>query len=228
MKTNKIFINWSSGKDAALSLYELQQNPKFEVVHLLTSINKFYNRVTMHGLRVELLKKQIESLDLPYSLIDLPKTPSNEDYEDKMSQALEKMIDLGCSHAAFGDIFLEDLKKYREKQLARKNVKAVFPLWKKDTLEVANRFISLGFKAIVVCVDGSKLDQSFAGRTYNKSFLADLPSNVDPCGENGEFHTFCYVGPIFKNEIKFQKKGLEKRVYKHGDEEFVFWFQELA
>ena len=228
MKLNKAFLNWSSGKDAALSLYELQQSPKFEVVHLLTSINKFYDRVTMHGLRVDLLKKQISALDLPYSIVELPKSPSNEVYEEKMNQALDKMLGLGCTHAAFGDIFLEDLKKYRESQLARKNVKAVFPLWKNDTLEIAKRFIGLGFKAIIVCVDGSKLDQSFAGRFFDESFLADLPSSVDPCGENGEFHTFCYAGPIFKNKINFERNGLEKRVYKHEKEQFVFWFEDLV
>jgi len=199
----KTYFNWSTGKDSALALYYLLQDKNYSVDHLLTSVNSFHNRVSMHGLRRELLEQQVRSIGIPSSTIELPEAPSMEEYESVMTEAVMKLQKKGFKYAAFGDIFLEDLRKYRQEQLDRINVRAVFPIWKRNTKELLNEFISLGFKAIVVCINADLLEASFAGRVIDKSFINDLPKSVDPCGENGEFHTFCFDGPIFKTRIPY-------------------------
>jgi uncharacterized protein (TIGR00290 family) len=173
---------------------------------LFTTISEEYNRVSMHGVRKELLEKQANSIGIPLITISLPKNISNEEYEEVMYR---EMLDFKCHrvyHVVFGDIFLEDIKEYREKNLSKIGMNAIFPLWKiKDTQELAREFIDLGFKAIITVVDSNFLDKSYAGNMFNKEFIDSLPSEVDPCGENGEFHTFVFDGPIFFNPVKFQK-----------------------
>lgn len=231
----KTYFNWSSGKDAALALYYLQKEGKHEVNKLLTSVNAHYGRVSMHGLRRELLEKQAEAIGLPLNLLELPAEPSMEEYNQLMEKAILGLKSEGYTHTAFGDIFLEDLRKYREEQLKAVDVQAIFPLWKKDTKALIHEFLALGFKAIVVCINGELLDKSFVGREINENFLEDLPHNVDPCGENGEFHTFCFDGPIFNNPIQFSIGEKVFRAYKkpkdeesdEGEEKMGFWFCDL-
>jgi uncharacterized protein (TIGR00290 family) len=207
----KTYFNWSSGKDSALALHYLLQDKNYSVEHLLTSVNSFHNRVSMHGLRRELLEQQVRSLGIANSTIELPEEPSMEEYESVMTEAVMKLQRKGFKYAAFGDIFLEDLKKYREAQLDKMNIRAVFPIWKRNTKEILNEFINLGFKAIVICVKADLLEASFAGRIIDKGFISDLPKEADPCGENGEFHTFCFDGPIFTKAIPF---GIGEKVYR--------------
>ncbi|MFD2562175.1 Dph6-related ATP pyrophosphatase [Aquimarina rubra] len=200
---HKAYFNWSSGKDSAMALYLISEQKEFKVTKLFTTVNADYNRVTMHGLREELLNKQIESLNLPLQKVSLPKDVSMELYDQKMHKAVSQLKDEGFTHSVFGDIFLQDLRSYREEQLRKIGIQGVFPLWKRNTKELLEEFISLGFKAITVCVNAKYLDKSFCGRVIDHGFLKELPNNVDPCGENGEFHTFVFDGPIFNKPINF-------------------------
>ncbi len=210
---NKALFNWSSGKDSALALYKSLQDPTLEIITLLTSVNHLYQRVSMHGVRVALLEQQAKSIGLPLEIIQIPEMPTMEAYENAMKNTLQKCIKQGITHSIFGDIFLEDLRKYREDKLAEMELKGVFPLWKIPTQNIIQEFISLGFKTIVVCVNERYLDKSFVGRTIDQKFLDDLPSDVDVCGENGEFHTFTYDGPLFSNAIFFEKGEIVYRKY---------------
>ncbi len=214
MSRFKTYLNWSSGKDAALALYRLMQNKSFDVEHLLTTVTSGYDRVTMHGLRKKLLLAQIEAIGLPHSIVELPQQCNMSVYEHKILEAVTVLKHQSFTHSAFGDIFLEDLKVYREEQLKRINLKAVFPLWKKDSLLLLDEFIELGFKAIVVCANSTHFDKSFVGTIIDKHFASQLPEHVDPCGENGEFHTFCFDGPIFKNPISF---SIAETIYREYD-----------
>ncbi|TNE55084.1 MAG: adenine nucleotide alpha hydrolase [Bacteroidetes bacterium] len=226
----QIFLNWSSGKDAAYSLYLLQQNLAYEVVHLLTTVNEDLDRVTMHGLRSELLEKQLQQIGLPYSLIKLPRDVQMEDYERLMQGQLIQLKGKGLQCAAFGDIFLEDLRKYREQKLESMGFRSLFPLWKKASKDLYTGMFSSGFKAIVVCVNNNVLDDSFCGRIYDQQFIEDLPEGVDPLGENGEFHTFCFDGPIFKSPVIFKKGELVHKSYPNPSkdaEEIRFCFCDL-
>jgi len=230
----KAIFNWSSGKDSALALYKILQENQFEVTSLLTSINKEFQRISMHGVHVSLLEKQAESLGFPLIKMELPKEPSMEEYRNIMSKTMSEIQQKGVTHSIFGDIFLEDLKKYREDQLQSIGMKGVFPLWKIDTKDLIKEFLDLGFKTIVTCVNETYLDKSFAGRIIDEDFLKDLPKNVDPCGENGEFHTFCFDGPIFKNPIAFEIGEIVKKTYPkpktdndNEEGEYVFWFCDL-
>ena len=212
----KIIFNWSSGKDSALALYQLKKDNAYQVAGLLTTITKDYQRVSMHGIRRKLLVRQVDSIGLPLDYVYIEKNANNSEYEAKVKSRLEKYQKQGINTVAFGDIFLQDLRKRREKKLARIGMEAIFPIWKKDTKKLANKFIESGFKAIVVCVDSKILNKKFVGREFNKQFLADLPASTDPCGENGEFHTFVYDGPIFKRKILFKKGQIilrNKRFY---------------
>ena len=197
----KIIFSWSGGKDSALALYEIKREKKYEIVALLTTVTKDYDRISMHGVRQKLLQLQSESLDFPLKKVFISKNKSQEEYEDKMRDTLLECQKEGANSVVCGDIFLEDLRKYREENLAKIDMKGIFPLWKKNTKELASRFINLGFKAIVTCVDSRILDKKFAGRNFDKSFLSELPDNIDPCGENGEFHSFVYDGPVFKERV---------------------------
>ncbi|WP_343664273.1 diphthine--ammonia ligase [Chryseobacterium mucoviscidosis] len=233
MKPKAIF-NWSSGKDSALALYKILKEEKFEVTSLLTSINKEFQRISMHGVHVSLLEKQAESLGFPLIKMELPKEPSMEEYRETMGRTMTEIQSQGITHSIFGDIFLEDLKKYREDQLRSIGMEGVFPLWKINTTDLIREFLNLGFKTIVVCVNETYLDKSFAGRIIDEDFIKDLPENVDPCGENGEFHTFTFNGPLFKNPVEFEIGEIVKKTYpkpksdeNSEDDEYVFWFCDL-
>ncbi|MCI3938132.1 diphthine--ammonia ligase [Chryseobacterium aahli] len=233
MKPKAIF-NWSSGKDSALALYKISKENQFEITSLLTSINQEFQRISMHGVPVSLLEKQAESLGFPLIKMEIPKEPSMEDYQKIMSETMTKIKSQGVTHSIFGDIFLEDLRAYREEQLQSIGMKAVFPLWKQNTSDLIHEFLDLGFKTIVTCVNETYLDKSFAGKIIDEDFIKDLPKNVDPCGENGEFHTFTFDGPVFKNPIAFEIGETVKKTYPKpkSDEtseegEYVFWFCDL-
>jgi len=215
---HQTYFNWSSGKDASMGLYHLQNSGKYEVSLLSTSINEELDRVTMHGLRRSLLERQADSLGIPLRLIKLPLNTDMETYGKLMEKEINHLKQNGYTHAAFGDIFLEDLKAYRDKMLAEVNIEGVYPIWKKDTKELALELIELGFKAKLVCINNDLLDDSFLGATIDHEFLDRLPKNVDPCGENGEFHTFCYDGPIFTQPVSFEEGDVVTREYPSPNE----------
>ncbi len=223
----RTYFNWSSGKDAALALNYLLQDPRYNVECLLTTVNAHFNRVSMHGLRIEMLEKQVKAIGLPSYRVALPESPSNGEYEKLMGQKVEELKAEGIRFAAFGDIFLEDLRDYRERQLAQVGIKTVFPLWNKDTTHLIHDFLEKGFKAIVVCVNAAVLDVSFVGRVIDTDFINDLPEGVDPCGENGEFHTFCFDAPYFKEAVGFTIGEKVYREYNNGDTTNGFWFCDL-
>jgi uncharacterized protein (TIGR00290 family) len=200
----KVLFSWSTGKDSALALHELQKRNEFDILALITTVTDDYNRVSMHGVRRELLHQQAAALGLPLREIGISKNASNDEYENKMQQVLVSAQAEGATAVVFGDIFLEDLRKYREEKLAQLGLRGIFPLWKRDTHALASEMIDLGFKAIVTCVDTQVLGQEFSGRLIDTQFLQDLPEKIDPCGENGEFHTFAYAGPIFRQPIGFE------------------------
>lgn len=200
----KALFNWSSGKDSALTLYKILQNPDYKIEYLLTSVNQQYQRISMHGVRTELLQAQAKSLGLPLKIMQIPEMPTMEVYENVMTETLSGLKKEGITHSVFGDIFLEDLRKYREDKLAEMGFKGVFPIWKIPTSDLIQEFIRLGFKTIVVCVNERYLDKSFTGRIIDQDFITDLPEDVDVCGENGEFHTFTFDGPIFSEPINFE------------------------
>lgn len=200
---NKAIFNWSGGKDSALALYHVLQQNNFDVVSLLTTVNKKYNRISMHGVRKELLQAQSVAIGIPVEEILLPEMPTMTDYDNIMKKTMLQLKESGVEYSIFGDIFLEDLKKYREEKLKEVGIKPIFPLWKKNTSELIREFIDLGFKTIVVCAN-SQLGTDFTGRVIDNDFLRDLPKGIDPCGENGEFHTFVFDGPIFKAPVKFE------------------------
>jgi uncharacterized protein (TIGR00290 family) len=199
-----VLFCWSGGKDSAMALHALLSTGDYRVAALLTTITDEYDRISMHGVRRVLLERQAESLGLPLHPVLIPPQCINAIYEARMKQALEEHFAHGVRRVAFGDIFLEDLRAYREKNLALVGMEAIFPIWKRDTRELAREFVRLGFRAVTVCVDPRVLEASFAGRELDPSFFADLPPGVDPCGENGEFHTFVFDGPIFKSPIAFR------------------------
>lgn len=215
----KAFLNWSSGKDAAFALYKIRQGSEYSVEKLVTTLNIDHNRISMHGLRKELLLQQVASIGLPLHIIELNGEVSMKKYNELMRAECQKLLKEGFSHSIFGDIFLEDLKDYREQQLAEIGLKGVFPLWKLNTAKLIQDFLKAGFKAIVVCTNSKVLDDSFCGRIIDKQFLKDLPDKVDPCGENGEFHSFVFDGPIFTEPVKFQIGEKVNRSYSASEDE---------
>ena len=202
-----------------MALHALQSTHEHRVTALLTTVTEEYDRISMHGVRRVLLERQAESIGLPLHAVLIPPQCINATYELRMKQALSEHLARGVKSVAFGDIFLEDLRVYREENLARIGMHALFPIWKRDTRELARDFLRLGFQAIAVCVDPRVLDSSFAGRVLDESFFADLPPGVDPCGENGEFHTFVFDGPVFRTPIRF---ATGEKVLRDG-----FWFCDL-
>ena len=212
----KVLFTWSGGKDSTLALNEIEKSNNYQVVALITTITKDYDRISMHGVRSILLERQVESLGLKLEKIYITKNASNEEYEENMRDILMRYKNLGVNQVIFGDIFLEDLRSYREKNLSTIGMSAIFPLWKRNTKELTLTFIELGFKAIITCVDSKVLNEKFVGRTYDIDFLDDLPPDVDLCGENGEFHSFVYDGPIFQDQIKLESGEVvlrDKRFY---------------
>ena len=206
-----IALCFSGGKDSAMALQEIQGHGKYCVEELVTTVTDAYDRVSMHGVRRALLRKQAESLGLPVTEVIVPPQSSNAIYEKEMGKAFSRIRSKGIRRVAFGDIFLEDLRDYREQQLAACGLNCLFPIWKKPTQRLARAFIDEGFCAVTVCVDSNVLDRSFAGRRFDAEFLDDLPDEVDPCGENGEFHTFVFDGPIFSRSVEFAHGEIVER-----------------
>ncbi len=218
---------WSGGKDSSLALYRVLKEGKYDVKYLLTTLNEEFKRISMHGVREELLNKQADSIGMPLVKVWV-REGTNEEYERQMAVAMERFRDESILQVIHGDIFLEDLRKYREEKLERAGMKGVFPLWKEDTSLLIQEFLALGFKTITCCISDSFLTESDVGKVIDNQFIKNLPSKVDPCGENGEFHTFCYAGPIFEREISFSVgekvyKPLQLEGSKHG-----FWYCDLV
>ena len=197
----KAWLSWSSGKDSAWALHVMRQRGDFEITALLTTINRTHNRVAMHAVRESLLDAQAAAAGLPLVKIGIPSPCPNEIYERAMSAAMAQACAEGVMHMIFGDLFLEDIRKYREENLAKCGIAPVFPLWGLDTRILAEEMLAGGLRAVLTCVDPKKLDVTLAGRAFDEKFLADLPATVDPCGENGEFHTFASAGPMFASPI---------------------------
>lgn len=221
---------WSGGKDSALALHRLRKNPAYEVRALLTTLSEEHRRITMHGVQESLLDRQAEEIGLPLRKVYLPAGASMSTYSKLMGEALSGLKAEGITHAAFGDIFLEDLKAYREEQMKKVGMQTVFPLWKENTTKLIKEFLELGFKTALVCIKAELLDQQFAGKVIDSNFLNELPALVDPCGENGEFHTFVFDGPVFKAPIPVEPGEQVYRTYPSpvGSGEVGFWFVELT
>ena len=215
----KAILSWSGGKDSALSLLEAS-NVNLEIVGMLTTVTRDFDRISMHGVRLELLRRQAYALGLPLFVVFIPKASTNEIYEAAMKTMLQSLKkENQITTIAFGDLFLQDIRQYREKLLESVEMKCIFPVWGRDTQKLAEYFIEVGFKARICCVDPRKMDQKFCGREFDRSFLAEIPSGIDPCGENGEFHTFVYDGPIFEEPVKVKTGEIVQR---DG-----FWFADL-
>jgi uncharacterized protein (TIGR00290 family) len=211
MTKEKIIFCWSGGKDSALALHRILQGERYEVVTLLTTCNEHFQRVSMHGVRVELLEQQAAAIGLPLDKVFVSQRSSNEEYQQKMSACLRAHQAFGVTACAFGDIFLEDLKRWREENLAKVGLHGIFPLWKNDTRELIREFFALGFSTVICCVNDAHLGEDAVGRKMDEAFISSLPAEVDPCGENGEFHSFAYAGPIFKQPVPF---ALGEKVYR--------------
>lgn len=204
MPKKKTLLSWSSGKDSAWTLYQLQQDDGIELVGLVTTVNQTHQRVAMHAVRVSLLEQQAEAAGLPLHIINIPHPCSNEIYNKAMEDFFKSIEGQGITHMAFGDLYLEDIRQYRIDNLKKTSLAPLFPLWLKPTDVLAQAMLAGGLKTRITCVDPKQLSASFVGREFNQAFLDDLPETVDPCGENGEFHSFAYDGPMFKQPIKIQ------------------------
>lgn len=212
-------MSWSGGKDSCLALYEIQKAQDYRVAALLTTVTRDYDRISMHGVRRILLERQAASLGLPLHEVFITKDATNQEYETKMEEAFSMYREQGIDRIVFGDLFLEEVRAYRDQFLARHDMHGIYPVWLRDTTEFIREFIKLGFKAVITCVNGQVLDSSFAGMMIDENFLSALPPHVDPCGENGEFHTFVFDGPVFKEAVKC---SVGEKVARES-----FWFCDL-
>lgn len=219
MTKKKVLLSWSSGKDSAWTLHVLRQQADYEIAGLITTINSAFDRVAMHSSRRQLVEMQAEAARLPLIAVPLPWPCSNADYECAMKKVCDEAVAQGVKAIAFGDLFLEDIRAYREKQLKDTGLEPLFPVWQIPTDELAREMIRGGLKAKLVCIDPKKLTPEFAGRDFDERLLRDLPAGVDPCGENGEFHSFVYAGPMFDREIPVVAG---ERVQRDG-----FWYADL-
>jgi|SRR6185503_7287900 len=233
IKNQRSIFNWSGGKDSALALYYCLRDPDIDIKYLVTTINDAADRISMHGVRTELLVKQAESIGIPLYQIRLPEMPDMETYDNIMREHLGHFREEGITHAIFGDIFLEDLKKYRDERLAEAGITGIYPLWKRNSHELITEFLDLGFGTVIACTQSNL--ESIVGQEITKGLIQSLPKGVDVCGENGEFHTFAFKGPVFSEEIKYRTG---ERVYKEyptpvtaddqsGDASSGFWFCDL-
>jgi uncharacterized protein (TIGR00290 family) len=202
--TKKTLLSWSSGKDSAWALHVLRQQSEYEVVGLMTTVNQLYQRIAIHAVRLELLQRQAEAIGLPLHIIDLPYPCTNAQYEAAMETFITGAKGQQIECMAFGDLFLQDVKEYREAKLAGTGITPLCPIWLTPTGELARQMIAGGVRAVVTCIDPRQLPASFAGREFNEQFLSDLPANVDPCGERGEFHTFVFDGPMFRRPVPIE------------------------
>jgi uncharacterized protein (TIGR00290 family) len=212
----KAVVSWSTGKDSAFALHEVRRRGDVEVVGLVTTLTSSFGRVSMHGVRESLLDRQVEELGLPCAKVMIPSPCPNEIYEREMGRVLSDARERGVTHVVFGDLFLRDIRAYREARLADVSMQGVFPLWLRDTAALAREMLTAGFRATITCVDPKRLAPAFAGRTFDAAFLQDLPPGVDPCGENGEFHTCVTAGPVFRRPIAVRPGEVVER------DEFVF------
>lgn len=197
----KALVSWSTGKDCAWALHEVQRAGELEVVGLLTTITEASGRVSMHEVPVELVERQAAALGLPLVQVPIPWPCPNEVYEERMGKTMAEAREQGVEGVVFGDLFLEDVRRYREQKLEGSGIEPLFPLWGRDTRELAEEMVAAGLRAVVTCVDSSQLAPSFVGRIFDEGFLRDLPEGADPCGENGELHTFAFAGPIFREPL---------------------------
>jgi uncharacterized protein (TIGR00290 family) len=211
----KIVFCWSGGKDSALALHRLLMEGRYEVVSLLTTCNGHFQRVSMHGVRIELLEQQARSISLPLEKVLVSQRGSNDEYTAKMKEQMLAYKGQGVTRFAFGDIFLEDLKRWREDNLAQLGLSGVFPIWKEDSRALIREFIAFGFGSIICCVSDAYLDEKALGRKIDADFLDWLPADVDPCGEHGEFHSFAFAGPIFKQPLRIE---MGEKVYRPVEE----------
>jgi len=215
----KVSISWSGGKDASLMLWHILSNDQFEIVELHTLLNKETNRVGLHGIHKDLIQAQANSIGLPIKFIYTEASSDNTNYENVMNSYYSECKKAGISHIAFGDIFLEDLKSYRDDILSKSDLTGVYPLWKQRTIDLAHQFINHGFRTVICASDSNKFQPSITGLEFNNQLLTMLPKNVDPCGENGEFHSFCFEGPIFKNPIPIILGEIEPHHYEYSNDE---------
>lgn len=225
----KMILYWSGGKDSALSLYHLLREGRYDIRYLFTTLDPIERRISMHGVREELLYRQAAALGIPLKTLLLPENSDMQAYDSAMSRQLKAFAGEGITHAAIGDIFLEDLKQYRERQLLDHGIKGVFPLWGKDSDRIVTDFLDAGFKAVVSCAGARWLDRSFAGRTLDEAFIRDLPAGVDPCGENGEYHSFVFDGPLFSRPVSYSLGKIVEKEYPSGDNQWDnrFFFRDL-
>jgi len=207
----KIWLSWSSGKDSAWALHELRANPDCEVTALLTTINQDAGRVAMHAVRETLLDAQAEALGMPLIKIPIPANCTNLVYEQAMASAMAQARAVGVFHVAFGDLFLEEIRRYREEKLAAVGMTAIFPLWGRETRGLAREMVGSGLRAHLTCVDPKQLDRRFAGMVFDETLLDELPASVDPCGENGEFHSFTFAGPMFRSPLRLTPGQIVER-----------------
>jgi uncharacterized protein (TIGR00290 family) len=226
-KKENIVMSWSGGKDSAFALHHIMKEGKYHIKYLLTNIYEPNRRVSMHGIIEKLINDQAKQIGIPLIKMYISEK-THDDYEKKMRAILEEFKKEGIQKVAFGDIFLDDLKKYREDKMMEIGMKAVFPLWKKKTKLLAQQFINEGFKTHVCCIDISKIPENLVGIDYSESFLRQLPKNVDPCGENGEFHTFCFDGPIYNTTVEFKKNGIVSKSYKTKDSNYDYLFSDIS
>lgn len=203
MNREQIIFCWSGGKDSALALHRILREGKYEVIALLTTCNEHFQRVSMHGVRLELLEEQARSIGLPLEKVFVSQRSSNDEYQQKMGNCLQRFKTRGVTAVAFGDICLEDLKCWREQNLAKIGLRGLFPIWKVDSRELMKEFVALGFGSVVCCVNDAYLDERWLGCNLDSDFVQSLPADVDPCGENGEFHSFAFSGPIFHQPVRF-------------------------
>jgi len=203
MSSRRVLLSWSSGKDSAWTLHRLRQQPDVEIVGLLTTFNEMADRVAMHAVRRTLVEAQAAATGLPLWSVPLPFPCSNAEYETRMRAVIERAHREAISHVAFGDLFLEDVRDYRKRMLAGTGIEPLFPLWgtPDDTPALARQMLGAGLRAVITCVDPKQLSERFAGRFYDAALLAELPAPADPCGERGEFHTFCFAGPMFERSV---------------------------
>jgi uncharacterized protein (TIGR00290 family) len=201
----KLLIGWSGGKDSALALHRILALPRYDIAAILSTVTEDYDRISMHGVRTVLLRAQAESLGYPLELVPISKNATNGEYDSAMGRVLERYRAEGVFSVVFGDIFLEDVRKYRENRLRAVGMTGIFPLWGENTGALARTFIDLGFKAVTTCVDSTMVSREFVGRAFDLQCLSELPPTADSCGENGEFHSFVYDGPIFRTPIRFNQ-----------------------
>ncbi|HUH04560.1 MAG TPA: hypothetical protein VML75_21335 [Kofleriaceae bacterium] len=216
MTATRAVVSWSSGKDSAYAVHVLRQQPDLELVGVLTTVTDEYGRVSMHGVRESVLDRQIVELGLPCRKIRIPRACTNEIYEQRMAEVLKDCLSAGIEQVVFGDLFLRDIRAYRERNLARLGMRGIFPLWERDTAVLAREMVEAGLRAVITCVDPRVLPRTFAGRVYDHRFLDDLPPGIDPCGENGEFHSVTIAGPMLRKRLPVRVGDIVDR------DDFVF------